>query len=84
MRAMTFTRAISLSTHGAIEMFAAPAIMVAPFVLGFSLAATTVAVVFGALLMTLAVQVESPARTMPVSAHAGFDYAWRCSRRWRA
>jgi hypothetical protein len=37
------SRAIPLSIHGALEMLAAPAIMVAPFVLGFEPAATTIA-----------------------------------------
>jgi hypothetical protein len=71
---MTLTRGIPLSVHGAIEVFAAPAIMAAPFVLGFGQLATIVAVVFGALLLGLALQVESPRRTMPLSAHAGFEY----------
>jgi hypothetical protein len=71
---MTFTRSIPLSVHGAIEVFAAPAIMAAPFLLGFGALATVVAVSFGVLLLTLALQVESPRRTMPLSAHAGFDY----------
>lgn len=71
---MTLTRGIPLSVHGAIEVFAAPAIMAAPFLLGFDVLATIVAVVFGALLLTLALEVESPRRTMPLSARAGFDY----------
>jgi hypothetical protein len=71
---MTLTRGIPLSVHGAIEVFAAPLIMAAPFLLGFGELATIVAVAFGALLLGLALQVESPRRTMPLSAHAGFDY----------
>jgi len=72
---MTLTRAIPLSLHGALEVIAAPAIMAAPFLLDFGQAATIVAVSFGALLLGLALQVEGPRRTVPISAHAGFDYA---------
>ena len=72
---MTLTRGIPLSMHGAIEVLAAPAIMAAPFILGFGEFATVIAVAFGALLLTVALQLESPGRTVPLSAHAGFDYA---------
>ena len=67
-------RAISLSIHSAIEVLAAPAIMAAPFVFGFGQAATVIAVTIGVLLLGLALQVEGPRRTVPLSAHAGFDY----------
>ena len=67
-------KAIPLSTHGLLEMLAAPAVMAAPFVFGFGPAATVIAVGIGAVLLGLALQVESPGRTMPLSAHAGFDY----------
>ena len=66
-------RAISLPIHGALEMVAAPAIMAAPFVLGFGQAATVVTVLIGVLLLGLSLQAESPSRTVPMSAHAGFD-----------
>ena len=55
-------------------MIAAPAVMAAPFVLGFGTAATVVTVALGALLLTLALQVEGPRRAVPLTAHAGFDY----------
>ena len=67
-------RAISLPIHSAIEVFAAPAIMAAPFLLGFGQAATVVSVTLGAVLLGLALQAEGPNRTVPLSAHAGFDY----------
>jgi hypothetical protein len=67
-------RAIPLGIHGAIEVIAAPAIMVAPFLLGFGQAATVISVTIGVLLLGLALQAESPNRTVPLSAHAGFDY----------
>jgi hypothetical protein len=67
-------RAIPLSIHGALEMIAAPAVMVAPFLLDFGQAATVATVLVGALLLGLALQAEAPQRTVPLSAHAGFDY----------
>jgi hypothetical protein len=66
-------RAISLPVHGALEMLAAPAIMAAPFVLGFSPAATVVTVLIGTLLLGLSLQADGPGRAVPPSAHAGFD-----------
>jgi hypothetical protein len=68
------TKAISLPVHGALEMIAAPGIMVAPFLLGFGAAATVLTVAIGALLMALALQAEGPSRSVPASAYAGFDY----------
>jgi hypothetical protein len=67
-------RAIPLSVHSAIEVIAAPAIMAAPFLLDFGQAATVISVTIGALLLGLALQTEGPNRTVPLSAHAGFDY----------
>ena len=72
---MTLTRGIPLSIHGAIEVFAAPAVMAAPFVLGFGQLTTAIAIAFGALLLAIALQLEGPGRSVPISAHAGFDYA---------
>ena len=71
---MTITRAIPLSIHGALEVIAAPAIMAAPFLLGFGEAATVVSIMLGAVLLGLAVQLEAPRRTVPLSAHASLDY----------
>ncbi len=68
------SKAIPLSIHGAIEVVAAPAIMVAPFLFGFDPAATALSVTLGALLLGLALQLEGPSRSIPISAHAGFDY----------
>lgn len=66
---------IPLSVHGALEVLAAPAIMAAPFLLGFGQAATAVCFFVGVLLLGLALQVEGSGRSVPISAHAGFDYA---------
>jgi hypothetical protein len=67
-------RGISISIHSAVEVLAAPAIMVAPFLLGFGPAATVLAVLLGVVLLGLALQLESPSRSMALQAHAGFDY----------
>jgi predicted MFS family arabinose efflux permease len=71
---MAVSRAIPLSAHAAIETIAAPAIMAAPLLLGFTQAAALVAFVIGALLLGLALQAAGPRRTIPLSAHAGLDY----------
>lgn len=67
-------RGISTTVHSALEMFAAPAIMVAPFLLGFGPAATVLAVLLGVVLLGLALQLETPSRSIPLRAHASFDY----------
>lgn len=67
-------RGIPLSVHSVLEMFAAPAIMVAPFLLGFGLAATVLAVAIGIALIGLALQADGSGTAVPLSAHAGFDY----------
>jgi hypothetical protein len=68
-------RAIPLSIHAGLESIAAPAIMAAPFLLGFGQAATVVCVLVGVLLLGLALQVPGPSRTIPLAQHASFDYA---------
>ena len=55
-------------------MVLAPAIMVAPFLLGFGGPATVVSVAIGAALIGLSLQAEGAGRAVPLSAHAGFDY----------
>jgi len=49
-------RSVSLPVHSAIEAIAAPAVMIAPFVLGFGVVATVIAVLVGAVLLGLALQ----------------------------
>jgi hypothetical protein len=65
---------IPFSVHAAIQTIAAPALMAAPFLLGFGQAAGVVAFVLGATLLGLALQAAGPRRTIPLSAYAGFDY----------
>jgi len=71
---MSGARAIPLSVHAAIETVAAPAIMAAPFLLGFGETSAVVAFAIGVILLGLALQAVGPGRTIPLSAHAPFDY----------
>ncbi len=68
-------RTVSLAAHGVVETFAAMAIMVAPFLLGFSTGAAVVAVALGALLLGLALSTHADRPTIPLGSHAAFDYA---------
>lgn len=49
--------------------------MAAPFLLGFGGSATIACVAIGVVLLGLALQLPGPHRTVPLSAHASFDYA---------
>jgi hypothetical protein len=72
---MITTRRIPLWIHAGVETLAAPAIMAAPFVLGFGQAATIISVLTGAFLMGLALQIPGPQRSVSISVHSSFDYA---------
>lgn len=72
---MTVFRYIPLSVHAGLETLLGPAVMVAPFVLGFGQAATVVCVLIGVMLLGLALQLPGPRRSISLSAHASFDYA---------
>jgi len=69
------TRSVSIPTHALIEIIAAPVLMAAPFLLGFNLATGAVALALGTLLMGLAISTVTDQRTIPLTAHASFDYA---------
>ncbi len=73
---MTAFRAIPLQVHGALEVLAAPLLLVAPFVLGFTAAAGAISFAVGVLLVGLALSLNSEGDrgSLPLSAHAGFDY----------
>ena len=70
------SRAIPISAHAVIEIIAAPILMAAPLALGFSAGAAAVTFTLGAVLMGLAVTTATDERAIPLSAHAGFDYAF--------
>jgi hypothetical protein len=67
------SRAISPHLHAAI---AAPLLFVAPFALGYPSAAAVVSMAFGVLLIGHALSLYGGGvrGSMPLSAHAGFDY----------
>jgi hypothetical protein len=74
---MTLFRAIPIHVHAALEVAAAPLLMVAPFALGFSHLAGALSITLGVLLLGLATSVygDSERGNLPLSAHAGLDYA---------
>ncbi|HEX2360233.1 MAG TPA: hypothetical protein VHH72_10510 [Solirubrobacterales bacterium] len=75
---MTLTRAIPIHVHGAVEVLAAPLLLVAPFALGFSAAVGALSLALGVLLIGLALSIyggQADRPPLPLTAHAGFDYA---------
>ena len=74
-RAMTLFRYVPLWAHAGLETLAGPALMVAPFLLGFGQAATVISVLIGVLLLGLALQLPGPQRSISLRQHASFDYA---------
>ena len=73
---MSLLRAIPIHVHAALEVIAAPLLFLAPFVLGFSYLAGGISITLGILLLGLATSVygDSGRASLPLSAHAGFDY----------
>jgi hypothetical protein len=73
---MSAFRAIPIHVHVALEVIAAPVLLVAPFLFGFGAAAGAFSIALGVILTGLAVSVYGdPARGgVPLAAHAGFDY----------
>jgi hypothetical protein len=75
---MTLFRAIPINVHAALEVAAAPLLMVAPFALGFGYLAGALSIALGILLIGLATSVygEGDRGNLPLSAHAGLDYTF--------
>jgi hypothetical protein len=71
---MTLFRAVPLAIHGVLEIIAAPVLIAAPFVLGFGPEAGAASIALGTMLMGLALSTHGEHRTIPLTAHAGFDY----------
>ncbi len=70
-------RAISIDVHVALELLAAPLLIVAPFALGFSIPAGVLSIALGVLLIGLATSAfggQTGRGTVPLTAHASFDY----------
>ena len=65
-----------MHVHGALEVLAAPLLLVAPFALGFTTPAGMVSIAIGVLLFGLALSIyaEEGRGSLPPTAHAGFDY----------
>ena len=68
-------RAISLPTHGALELAAGLAVAVTPIALGFSPAGIVAAVFLGVIMVGLALGASAPSGTptLPVRVHATYD-----------
>jgi hypothetical protein len=75
---MSLSRAIPIHIHGALEVTAAPLLLVAPFALGFSVAAGMVSIALGVVLTGLALSIyggeNQGTASVPLGAHAGLDH----------
>jgi hypothetical protein len=73
---MSLFRAVPLHVHSALEVVAAPILFVAPFALGFSLAAGAASLALGVLVIGSALSLygDDGRGSVPIQAHAGFDY----------
>jgi hypothetical protein len=73
---MSAFRAIPIHVHAALEVAAAPLLIVAPFALGFGYLAGALSIALGISLIGLAVSIYGDADrgNVPLSAHAGLDY----------
>jgi hypothetical protein len=73
---MSLFRAVPIHVHAALEVLAAPLLIVAPFALGFSDLAGAMSIGLGVLLIGLATSVygEGDRGNLPLSAHAELDY----------
>jgi hypothetical protein len=74
---MSLFRGIPIHAHAALEIVAAPLLLVAPFALGFTYLAGAISIALGVLLTGLAVSVyggQGERGTLPLTAHASFDY----------
>jgi hypothetical protein len=73
---MNSLKAIPIGVHGAVEVLAAPLLIVAPFVLGFGYLAGALSIALGVLLIGLAVSIFGDGgerANVPLTAHAGLD-----------
>lgn len=73
---MSAFRAIPIDVHAALEVAAAPLLIVAPFALGFGYLVGALSIALGILLIGLASSVYGDASrgSVPLSAHAGLDH----------
>ncbi len=66
---------IGISVHNALVLATAPLLMVVPYLLTFSPGIGYLTFFLGAALMGVSLAGSSPKRPLPLSAHAGFDWA---------
>lgn len=73
---MTLFRGIPIYVHAALEVAAAPLLIVAPFALGFGYVAGALSIALGIMLIGLGASAYGGGDRghLPLSAHAGFDY----------
>lgn len=74
---MKALRSIPIGVHSAVEVLAAPLLLVAPFALGFDPLAGALSIALGVALIGLAVSIygeEGTRATVPLTAHAGLDH----------
>jgi hypothetical protein len=67
-------RSIPHTMHAAFEVVGGAALLAAPFLLGLGQGAAIVSIVLGALVIGFAFELAGPARAIPLSTHAAFDY----------
>jgi hypothetical protein len=75
---MSVLRAIPIQMHAALEVVAAPLLIVAPFALGFDYLAGALSIALGVALIGLALSIygdEQRGNRIPLTAHAGLDYS---------
>ena len=65
---------IPLHVHAALEVLLAPALIFAPFVLGFGHVAAAVSIAIGAVLIGLGISIHDERGVVPLRAHAELDY----------
>jgi hypothetical protein len=71
---MTIARLLPFHMHGAFEAALAPALMVAPFLLGFEWPAAITSVSIGVLILAVALATHAGEEsTLPISTHLAFD-----------
>jgi len=72
---MMTARPIGISVHDALVLATAPILMIAPYLLTFSIGIGYLTFFLGATLMGVSLAGASPKRPLSLSAHAGLDWA---------
>jgi hypothetical protein len=72
---MMTARPVGISVHDALVLATAPILMIAPYLLTFSIGIGYLTFFLGATLMGVSLAGASPKRPLSLSAHAGLDWA---------